>query len=116
MAACDLVAHTSILAEPATRVIIEAMLCGKPLVGVQAGGTVEFVESGETGWLVEPGNPQQLAEIINTCRNQPEYAAAIAKQAQIQASQRFNLTATNQQIAQLLDQVVKLRTHLKISQ
>ena len=116
MAACDLVAHTSILAEPATRVIIEAMLCGKPLVGVQAGGTVEFVESGETGWLVEPGNPQQLAEIINTCRNQPEYAAAIAKQSQIQASQRFNLTVTNQQIAQLLDQVVKLRTHLKTTQ
>jgi len=107
MAACDLVAHTSTLAEPAARVIVESMLCGKPLVGVQTGGTVEFVESGETGWLVEPGNSQQLAEIITTCRNQPDYAAMIAKQAQIQASKRFNLTATNQQIAQLLKQFFK---------
>ena len=116
MAACDLVAHTSTAPEPFGRVIVEAMLCGRPVVAAQAGGAIELVETGKTGWLVPPGNPQQLAEIINTCRNQPEYAAAIAKHAQIQASQRFNLTATNQQIAQLLDQVVKLRTHLKITQ
>jgi glycosyltransferase involved in cell wall biosynthesis len=111
MAACDLVAHTSTAPEPFGRVIVEAMLCGRPVVAAQAGGAIELVETGKTGWLVPPGNPQQLAEIINTCRNQPEYAAAIAKQAQIQASQRFNLTATNQQIAQLLDQVVKLKSH-----
>ncbi len=107
MSACDLVAHTSTAPEPFGRVIIEAMLCGRPVVAARAGGVVELVEHGVTGWLVSPGEPQQLAEVITTCRNQPEHTATIAHQAQSQASQRFHLTTINQQIAQLLCRAVK---------
>ena len=106
MAACDLVAHTSTAPEPAARVLIETMLCGKPLVATQDGGTVELVENGKTGWLIPPGDPQKLAEAIASCRNQPEQAATIARNAQIQASQRFHLRATNQQVSQLLCRVL----------
>lgn len=102
MAACNLVAHTSIAAEPFGRVIVEAMLCGRPVVATQAGGAVELVEAGTTGWLVPPGDAQKLAEIINTCRQQPELARAIAHQAQISASQRFELNEINRQIEKLL--------------
>jgi glycosyltransferase involved in cell wall biosynthesis len=106
MKACDLVAHTSTSPEPFGRVIIEAMLCGRPVVAAAAGGVVELVEIGKTGWLFSPGNSQQLAQIITTCRNQPDRAATIAHQAQIHATQRFELTATNQRISQLLYQVL----------
>jgi glycosyltransferase involved in cell wall biosynthesis len=106
MKACDLVAHTSTSPEPFGRVIIEAMLCGRPVVAAAAGGVVELVENGKTGWLFSPGNSQQLAQIITTCRNQPARAATIAHQAQIQATQRFELTATNERISQLLYQVL----------
>jgi len=102
MAACDLVAHTSIAAEPFGRVIVEAMLCGRPVVAAQAGGAVELVESEKTGWLVPPGNATQLAEVIKSCRQQPELARAIAHKAQISASQRFELNEINRQIEQLL--------------
>lgn len=102
MAACNLVAHTSTAPEPFGRVIVEAMLCGRPVVAAKAGGAVELVETGKTGWLVPPGNPQELAKVVNTCRSQPEYATTIACQAQVEASQRFHLTTINQQIAQLL--------------
>lgn len=107
MKACDLIAHTSTSPEPFGRVIVEAMLCGRPIVASAAGGVVELVETDKTGWLFSPGNSQQLAQIITTCRNQPEYTAAIADQAQIQANQRFELTAINQQISQLLYQVLE---------
>jgi glycosyltransferase involved in cell wall biosynthesis len=106
MKACDLVAHTSTSPEPFGRVIIEAMLCGRPVVAAAAGGVVELVEIGKTGWLFSAGNSQQLAQIITTCRNQPSQAATIAHQAQIQATQRFELTATNERISQLLYQVL----------
>ncbi|NES20324.1 MAG: hypothetical protein F6K41_15675 [Symploca sp. SIO3E6] len=53
--------------------------------------------------MVTPNNPQQLAEIITTCYKQPKYAATIAKESQIQASQRFHLATINQQIDQLLN-------------
>ncbi len=106
MSVCDLVAHTSTSPEPFGRVIVEAMLCERPVVAAEAGGAIELVEPGITGFLVPPGEPQQLADIINTCRNQPEKAKAIAHQGQSQASQRFNLQTINQQIAQLLSQTV----------
>lgn len=102
MAACDLVAHTSTAAEPFGRVIVEAMLCGRPVVAACAGGAIELVEPGKTGWLVPPGDVRQLAIAINTCRQQPELAKIVARQAQIEASQRFHLSGINQQIAQLL--------------
>ncbi|NEP56466.1 MAG: glycosyltransferase [Symploca sp. SIO2G7] len=107
MSACNLIAHTSTAPEPFGRVIVEAMLCGQPVVAAEAGGAIELVETGKTGWLVPPENPQQLAEIITTCRKQPDYAATIAQESQIQASQRFHLATINQQIAQLLGHVCK---------
>jgi len=51
MTACDLVAHTSTVPEPFGRVIVEAMLCERPVVAAGAGGVVELVEPGKTGWL-----------------------------------------------------------------
>jgi glycosyltransferase involved in cell wall biosynthesis len=109
MTACDLVAHTSTAPEPFGRVIVEAMLCGRPVVAAQAGGAVELVEPGITGFLLPPAEATLLAEIITTCRNQPDHTAAIAHQARTTASQRFHLTNINQQIAQLLCRAVKAK-------
>ncbi len=82
------------------------MLCGRPVVAAKAGGAIELVEPGITGFLVPPEQPQQLAEIITSYRNQPEKTVAIAHHAQNQASQRFHLQTINQQIAQLLSHTV----------
>jgi hypothetical protein len=41
-----------------------------------------------------------------TCRDRPEQAAAIASAAKIQASQRFDSSVINQQIANLLKKVL----------
>lgn len=103
MAACDLVAHTSTAPEPFGRVIVEAMLCQCPVVAAAAGGAIELVEHGKTGWLCPPGDSQALAEIITTCRNQTEQAAAIAQQAHLIALQKFEIARINQQIQQLLE-------------
>lgn len=107
MAVCDLVAHTSTAPEPFGRVIVEAMLCKRPVVAAQAGGAVELVETGINGFLVPPEDSQQLAKVIATCRNQPEVTATITQRAHDIASQRFQQTKINQQIAQLLCQVVE---------
>jgi glycosyltransferase involved in cell wall biosynthesis len=106
MAACDLVAHTSIAPEPFGRVIVEAMLCQRAVVAASAGGAAELVEQGKTGWLCPPGDSQALAEIITTCRNFPEQAATIAQQAHILALQRFEITRINQQIQELLERYI----------
>jgi len=105
MAACDLIAHTSTAPEPFGRVIVEAMLCSRPVVAAQAGGAMELVRHGKTGWLCLPNDPQSLADIIMDCRNRPQQAQTIAQQAQREASQRFHLNITNYRISQLLDRI-----------
>ncbi|MBW4645963.1 MAG: glycosyltransferase family 4 protein [Goleter apudmare HA4340-LM2] len=104
MATCDLVAHTSTSPEPFGRVIVEAMLSGKPVVAAKAGGATELVEHGVNGFLVEAGEPQELAQVINTCLVEREQSQTIANHARMTASQRFDVTTINQQIAQLLAQ------------
>ncbi|WOX56179.1 glycosyltransferase family 4 protein [uncultured Methanoculleus sp.] len=43
---------------------LEAMACGRPLVGTNIGGIPYLINDGKTGLLVEPRNPSQLAEAL----------------------------------------------------
>ncbi len=107
MAACDLVAHTSTFPEPFGRVIVEAMLCGTPVIAAKAGGAIELVEHGINGFLVTPGEPHELAQVIIKCLQKTEITATIAKNARITASERFDVATINQQIAQLLSEKIQ---------
>lgn len=102
MAACHLVAHTSTAPEPFGRVIVEAMLCQRPTIATAAGGAVELIEPGKTGWLVPSGDRLALAEAIAICRQDREFADGIARQARRNARDRFRLSHTQQQIDRLL--------------
>jgi glycosyltransferase involved in cell wall biosynthesis len=44
---------------------VEAMAAGLPVVGTPVGGIVDFLRSGETGWLCEPGRPESIVPVIN---------------------------------------------------
>ena len=108
MQLCDVVAHTSIVAEPFGRVIVEAMLCGKPAIAANAGAAPELIDPGITGWLTSPNQAEELASAIEYCRQFPNEASNRARVAQQRASQRFQLTETNRQIQQhLRDRLAK---------
>ena len=52
-------------------VLLEAMALGKPIIASRVDGIPEVIEDGKNGFLVEPRNPQQLAEkIIKLLQNQ----------------------------------------------
>ncbi len=63
MNACDLFVLPS-LAEGNPIVMFEALGCGKPFVGTRVGGVPEVITSDEYGLLVEPADPDDLAEKI----------------------------------------------------
>jgi glycosyltransferase involved in cell wall biosynthesis len=107
MAGCDIIAHTSIAPEPASRVLVETMLAGKPLIASRNGGTVELVEENKMGWLFPPGDDLALAQIINKCQQEPEYTAQVAAAGQKIASDRFKLENTLQQVDRLLQEVLE---------
>jgi len=48
---------------------LEAMAVGLPVIGTPVGGIPDFLAEGETGWLVKPNNPVDLAEKIKLILN-----------------------------------------------
>lgn len=46
---------------------LEAMACGVPILGANWGGTKEIVEHGVTGYLVRPGDYDDLVEGLHAC-------------------------------------------------
>jgi glycosyltransferase involved in cell wall biosynthesis len=105
MTACDLVAHTSTAPEPFGRVIVEGMLCGKPVVASKAGGVVELIQDGINGFLFDPNDFHQLAKIINTSISLPEQTAIVSSYAKIYATQHFDLKIINREIDQLIHSI-----------
>ena len=63
MNACDLFVLPS-LNEGNPTVMFEALGCGKPFVGTKVGGVPEVIASDDYGLLVEPADPEDLAEKI----------------------------------------------------
>lgn len=57
------------------RVIIEAMACGKAVIGTRAGGIPEVIEEGVTGLLFESGNDADLADKMLMLLKDPDMRA-----------------------------------------
>ena len=64
-AACEVFALPS-RGEGFGLVYLEAMACGKPVIGGAHGGAPEVIEDGKTGYLVQHGDAGQLATSLET--------------------------------------------------
>ena len=78
--AADVVVVPS-LSEPFGRVPIEAMACGKPVVGSNVGGIPDYLNDGVTGFLTEPKNIDALSEKIKMILEDKELAERLAENA-----------------------------------
>ncbi len=105
LAACDVVVHASVLAEPFGRVLVEAMLAGRPVVATSAGGVPEVVTDGETGVLVPPGDAPALGEALHALRRDATRAAALARRGSAHARQRFSRSAMLAGVRRVIDEV-----------
>ncbi len=67
---------------------LEAMAHGIPVVASNTGGLPEMIEAGETGWLVTPGDPRELADAIERAATwEPEKLRATGLRARERAKQ-----------------------------
>jgi glycosyltransferase involved in cell wall biosynthesis len=75
------------------------MLAGKPVVASKAGGVMEIVEDGVTGFLVNPGCVGELAAAVKVA---VAGATVVAVAGQDLARVRFTVEATIRQITMAL--------------
>lgn len=91
-------AHAFVLAswhEPLGVAYMEAMSCGVPTIGTDAGGVRELIEDGVNGKLVPPKDPTALARAIRDLAQNPESAQRLSEagRARVEAHFRASLGA-----------------------
>ena len=64
----------------------------KPIISSNHGGSREIIENGITGWLVEPSNPEKLAEKIMEVLNlSQDHKDSIGLNARRRVEEKFGL-------------------------
>lgn len=86
IADCDMLVHGGDQ-ETFGLVVLEAMACGIPVVGMAAGGVAELVDD-DTGILVPPGCPRVLAEAIHGMYERD--LAQLGRNARLKAVERYD--------------------------
>jgi glycosyltransferase involved in cell wall biosynthesis len=89
LAGCD-IAVSSSTSEGLSNTVLEAMATGIPVVATDVGGTGELVVHGETGLLVPPGSPADLAGALATLAQDAARRSALGAAGRLRAEAEFS--------------------------
>jgi glycosyltransferase involved in cell wall biosynthesis len=100
-AGADVVAVPSVIPDAFSRVVLEAMTAGRPVIGTAVGGTPELIVDGETGLLVPRRDPGALAGALDRLLGDPALAARLGAAARRRAETEFAPTASIERLLAL---------------
>lgn len=86
-------------------VLVEAAAAGLPVVAGRAGGATEAVRDGETGVLVDPREPGQVADAITELLRDRARARAMGAAGRRWVTQRFSFERFRDDVARLVEDV-----------
>ena len=89
------------------RTLVEAMLCGTPVVAADDGGHREIIRHGETGFLVQPDNPEAFAVAVLDLLENPRLADAVATAAKEEALRKYSVEAHVEKVQAVYDAVLR---------
>jgi glycosyltransferase involved in cell wall biosynthesis len=90
LGAVDAVAVPSTRPDPFPNAALEAAAAGVPVVAAAHGGLPEMLRDGETGLLVQPGDPAALAAALCSLADDPDRAQAMGVAAATDVAARFS--------------------------
>ena len=102
--AFDLLAHTS-RSDGTSLVVLEAMSCGCPVVGLGVGGVPEIIENERTGFLAGAGDWEGIGFRILQLLEQPDRLQSMKGAARARVKQSFDLKTNTRRIAELLHHI-----------
>jgi phosphatidyl-myo-inositol dimannoside synthase len=105
LAACY--AHCEMFALPSKGegfglVYLEAMACGKPVIGGAHGGAPEVIDDGKTGYLVPHGDAAQLATAIETLLADPALEQEMGRRGKQRVENEFRFSVFAKSLRKIL--------------
>lgn len=94
--------------EPFGIINLEAMACETPVVASAVGGITEVVVDGETGFLVEPGQPDELAGALGKLLYDEELARSLGKAGRQRVERFFSWDSIAAQTAGLYEELARV--------
>lgn len=86
--------------------VLEPFAVGRPVIGARSGGIPEVIEDGESGLLVEPGDPEALASAIDQLLANPRETARMGARARIRAETAFGPAAHYNGLLSIYDNAI----------
>lgn len=106
MAAVDIVAVPSTGVEAGSRVIVEALNQGTPVIGSRTGGTPEMVAHGIEGLIVSPGSVDELARAIRKIGDDPALRNRMRVAARARVKRDFRMEAVIERYSTLYNELI----------
>lgn len=103
----DVLVVPSLEPEGFGRTVAEAQMSKTPVIGTGIGAVPELIEDGKTGFLVEPGNTDQLADRIRFILTNPDAASSIANAAFDNAVKNFTVSHMTEKTLSVYGELLK---------
>lgn len=91
------------------KVIIEAMAMGKPVIATRHGGSTETVLDGESGWLVKPADPDEMANALEFVLQDKELRLRAGKIGRERVNKMFTSTKMCERTVSLYHELLRDR-------
>jgi glycosyltransferase involved in cell wall biosynthesis len=108
------VAVTTPWYEPFGLTPLEAMACGRAVIGSAVGGITYTIKDGETGLLVPPRNPEALAASLSELLSHPERCKQMGQAARKRVEREFTWSIVAMRTAALYETVLAERRHERL--
>ena len=86
-------------------VFLEANACAKPVVGGRSGGICEAISDGVTGLLVDPNDPEDIANALVRLLTNSDLATRLGKRGRLRVVRDFSWERVGDQVLGILDSV-----------
>jgi glycosyltransferase involved in cell wall biosynthesis len=100
----DVLAHTS-RSDGTSLVLLEAMACACPQVGIAVGGVREIIENESTGMLAGAGDWQEVGIKIIQLLEEPDRMRSMGEAARIRLEELFDVVKNTQRTAEVLQKI-----------
>jgi len=94
--------------EAAPLVVEEAMAVGVPVVASRVGGVPYMVKEGETGYLIDPYKPDEIADSVSRILSDDELAVSMSQQSRQIAKSRFAASVVSEKTLEVYRNILEL--------